>query len=123
MDNKSFLEHHIIIADDLTEQEKFVALETLELLNTLNLINEGSVEDDIANYYKHRNKLRKVGLRKGVKNPGAAKAKVATKTAAKAAVKKKSLGSKIAAKILAYAKKKGLLAKAAKVGKVAAKTM
>ena len=120
MDTKSFLEHHVIIADDLTEQEKFEALERINILSESNLLIETS-DQDIANYYKHRNKLRKIGLRKGVKSPVAAKAKVAK--GAGAAVKKKSLGSKIASKLLAYMKKKGLAAKAAKLGKVAAKTM
>ena len=123
MYTKLFLKYQIREAYDLTESEKMKALKGIDMLFDANLIKEGSVEDDIANYYKQRNKLRKVGLRKGVKNPGAAKAKVAVKTAAKGAAKKKSFGSKIASKLLAYAKKKGLLAKAAKVGKVAAKTI
>ena len=123
MDTKSFLEHHVIIADDLTEQEKFETLERINILSESNLLIETS-DQDIANYYKHRNKLRKIGLRKGVKSPVKAKAaKVAKGTKGVAAIKKKSLGSKIASKLLAYMKKKGLAAKAAKLGKVAAKTM
>ena len=130
---RDYARYHILNAYDLTEDEKVEALEGVDLLE-ISLINtvvlsEGS-DEDIANYYKHRNKLRKVGLRKGVKNPGAVKhaaksskanAKVLGKVAKGA--KKKSFGSKIAAKILKYAKKKGLLAKAAKIGKVAAKSV
>jgi len=134
MNTKNILEHYIIMADDLTEQEKFEALEGLEKLSSLDLINEGgTVEDDIAKYYKNRNKLRKIGLRKGVKNPGAAKLKAgakasgsASKSSSGVAAKAKSIGSKIAAKIKAaiqIAKKKGLAAKAAKAAKIAAKTI
>jgi hypothetical protein len=134
MDTKTFFKYHIRDADDLTEAEKIEALEGLEKLSSLDLLNEGgTVEDDIANYYKNRNKLRKIGLRKGVKNPGASKLKAgakasgsASKSSSGVAAKAKSFGAKIAAKIKAaiqIAKKKGLAAKAAKAAKIAAKTI
>ena len=127
---KDYAKYHIYNANDLTTEEKIEVLEVMEMIdnvsvNTIILSEGGGVEDDIAKYYKNRNKLRKIGLRKGVKNPGAAKAKVkvAAKAVAKGGAAKKSLGSKITSKIMAYAQKKGLLAKLAKFGKVAAKTM
>ena len=113
-------------AHDLTIQEKEIAIELLEYFDdfeTGQILSEAAGDDDIANYYKHRNKMRKIGLRKGVKSPVQGKATKVAKAAKGAAVKKKTMGQKIASKLVAYAKKKGLWSKAAKGVKLAGKTM
>jgi len=103
--SKNFLRYHIYEADDLTPDEKIEALEGIEILSQFNkVLSEAAGDEDVANYYKHRNKLRKVGLRKGVVDPKtskvvASKAKVAG-SASKLA-KAKSFGAKIAAAIKA----------------------
>ena len=127
---RDYARYHILNAYDLTEDEKVEALEGVDLLE-ISLINtvvlsEGS-DEDIANYYKHRNKMRKIGLRKGVKSP-VAKMKSVGKAAATAAKEKepstwatiKSKGAKIAAKIKALMMKK-IAPKVIKGAKVAAK--
>lgn len=103
-DPKNFLRYHIYEADDLTVDEKIEALDGIEQLSEFKWLLEQSPGDaDIANYYKQRNKLRKVGLRKGVVDPKTGKvvASKAKAAAAKAGPKPLSLGAKIAAKIKA----------------------
>jgi hypothetical protein len=104
--SKNFLRYHIYEADDLTPDEKIEALEGIEILSQFNkVLSEAAGDEDVANYYKHRNKLRKVGLRKGVVDPKtskvvASKAKVVG-TAGKNLPQAKSFGAKIAAAIKA----------------------
>ena len=107
-DPKNFLRYHIYEADDLTVDEKIEALDGIEQLSEFKWLLEQSPGDaDIANYYKQRNKLRKVGLRKGVVDPKtskvvASKAKgSASKSYSGVVPKAKSIGAKIAAAIKA----------------------
>ena len=77
MDTKQFMEHQIIMSDDLTEKEKFDAINTLSefsvdlaqfiLFESVDEdddsfigLCEAAGDDDVAAYYKHRNKLKKM---------------------------------------------------------------
>jgi len=94
---KNFLRYHIYAADDLTPDEKIEALEGLEILEGikkgLTEQKPGRGDDDVAAYWKHRNKLKKATGQKPVDSGVKASKKAAS------AVKKKSLGAKIAANI------------------------
>jgi len=133
MDTKQIMEHQIIICDDLTDQEKFNALEVLETLtedfakfllfesvDEVETLYEFAGDDDVAAYKKYRNKLKKMTGQK-VRAAKASIKKASTKGAAStkgvAKFKKASLGSKIAAKV----KKVAAAAKASKAGVVAKK--
>ena len=124
MDTKQIMEHQIIICDDLTDQEKFNALEVLETLtedfakfllfesvDEVETLYEVAGDDDIAAYTKYRNKLKKISGQTPVDKTGK-KLKFAKK-AAKAAKAKGSWGAKIAGKL------KGALPKIAKLAKAA----
>ena len=146
MIDKNYISHEIIIADDLSENEKFEALEVLEHVNDgfaksvlievlidegleYIILNEAQGDDDVAAYLKHRNKLKKVvgqkqlkaknyGLKKGALKAAPAKGGMGKKVAA--IVKKKhSLGSRVAAKLKSMAAK--YMPKAAKAGKLVMK--
>ncbi len=142
---KGFIQHKIYDADDLTMEEKIEALAGLEKLSIVemkNIVSETAIlteamgDDDVANYMKHRNKVRKMTGQKpqhlkGTKAAKAAKVAKAKTAAAKVggtAAKSKGWGSKIAAAIkkgvASYgAKVKAMGPNAAKLAKVAAKTM
>ena len=125
---KNFLRYHIYEADDLTIDEKIEALEGIELLSKFNkVLSEAAGDEDVANYYKHRNKLRKVGLRKGVVDPKTGKV-VASKAKVAGSASKLAKGKSFGAKIAAAIKAKLAIAKSAmsnphvvKGAKVAAK--
>ena len=154
MDTKQFMEHQIIMSDDLTEKEKFDAINTLSefsvdlaqfiLFESVDEdddsfigLCEAAGDDDVAAYYKHRNKLKKMtgqtpvdvtGKKIDVKAALAKKKKAADSL--KAGVKttaKPGWGAKIAAKLktakLALMKKAAASPKLMKAAKVAAKAL
>ena len=73
--SKGFIQHQIYNAEDLTNEEKISALEDLELLNDSLIkiviieaigtrdvfkLAEAKGDKDVAAYFKHRNKIRKI---------------------------------------------------------------
>ena len=152
MDTKQFMEHQIIISDDLTEKEKYAAIHTLsefsvdlaqfilfesvdENDNSIYFLLEAAGDDDVAAYYKHRNKLKKMTGQTPVDVTGkkidvkAALAKKKKADALKAGTKTKAKGwgAKIAAKVkaakLALLKKAAASPKVMKAAKLASKAL
>lgn len=112
--SKGFIQHQIHNASDLTTDEKVTALEDLEMLDESSIktvlfeslkdiydLSEAAGDDDVAGYFKHRNKLRKITGQKA--DPNTPKYTAVKKGTGKAAGtgKKMSWGKKIMAKIKA----------------------